>query len=189
MSDVTLVRELTFHVSASAETNDHEVRILADGRDLIGAGLMGLDPLELYRQSALLRGGRAMIARCSCGVSGCDNLPIEVRIGPRFAEWIGDRFHLSFPLDQYRSWITTAANDHSWEDQGRRAERLVHDHLAGTTLSDGKSLRWASSRIAPGQIQLSFEDGAGQTLVALTWDGSDPETAIRAAQKFLEDLS
>ncbi|MCX8568435.1 hypothetical protein [Aminobacter sp. MET-1] len=191
MSEVTLVRELTFHVAAAPHIDGYEVRIIADGRDLIGDGaeLMGLDPLELYDQSELLEGGRVLIARCSCGESGCDNLPIEVRIGPRSAEWVGDGLHLSFALDRYRSAIATAANDHSWEDGNRLATRLVHDYLAGTSLSDGKSLRWVGSRGSPGQLQLSFEDKTSQTLVALTWDGSDPQTAIRAARQFLENLA
>lgn len=190
MSDFTMVRDLVFHVSASVETNDHEVRILADGKDLIGdaPGLMGLDPWELYRQSELLEGGRAIIARCGCGVSGCDSLRVDIRIGAQFAEWIGKNIQLRFAADQYTAWISGAANDHSWEDAGRRAERLVHEHLAGTTLGDGKTLRWASSRIKAKQIQLSFVDDTGQTLLGLDWDGADPATAINAANKLLKQL-
>lgn len=191
MSDFTMVRDLAFFVSASVETNDHEVRILADGKDLIGddPGLMGLDPWELYRQNELLEGGRAIIARCGCGVSGCDSLRVDIRIGAQFAEWIGKNIQLRFAADQYTAWISGAANDHSWEDVGRRAERLVYERLSGASLSDGKTLRWASSRIKAKQIQLSFEDETGQTLLGLGWDGSDPKTAIHVADELLKKLA
>ncbi|WP_060337788.1 hypothetical protein [Burkholderia ubonensis] len=182
-----LARSLVFRVLASPETNDHEVRIVIDGEDIIDrlSHAIGLDPIDFFEQHALLQGGRAVIARCDCGVIGCGDRTAKVAIGGTFVEWdvnvIGIR---RFPSDAYRRWIVGAANERGWEDANRRAERLVSEVLAGMRLDDGKVFQWASARIAPGQISLSFWGDGEQSLLSINWDEVHTDTAVAAAMLF-----
>src|SRR5262249_40753310 len=81
-------------VRASAETNDHEGRCVAEGEDLIGRfwdDMMGLDPDDILVEPCPLRAGteprRATVARCSCGVVGCGSIEIEISRFPAHVEW------------------------------------------------------------------------------------------------------
>jgi hypothetical protein len=137
-----VVRSLEFPIRPSPETNDHEVRIVIDGKDILDRldDGMGLDPSEFFEQSALLKGGRVLIGRCSCGTIGCGDFATDVTIGEAFIEWRGDGGIFVFPTSTYSGLIVGAANDHSWEDVNRRTERLVSQALAGVTLEKRESV-------------------------------------------------
>ncbi|QVN18586.1 hypothetical protein [Burkholderia pyrrocinia] len=183
----SLVRSLAFRALASPETNDHEVRIVIDGEDIIDrlSPAIGLDPIDFFEQHALLQGGRAVIARCDCGVRGCGDWTAKITVGDTFVEWNADVIGtLRFPSDAYRRWTVGAANDRGWEDANRRAERLVSEVLAGMHLDDGKVFQWASARIAPGQIKLSFWGDGEQSFLSIDWDAVRVDTAVAAAMSF-----
>ncbi len=72
-------------VLASTDSNDHQVRFVADGEDLIRrfwGDMLGLDPDDiLLRPSQLLateQPHNATIARCCCGVIGCGSVDVQV---------------------------------------------------------------------------------------------------------------
>lgn len=77
--------ELRIEVRATPETNDHEVRLLADGKSLVdrfSSGLIGLDPDDLLTHPSPLRAessSRAVvIGRCSCGIVGGGSVEVEI---------------------------------------------------------------------------------------------------------------
>ncbi|KVD11193.1 hypothetical protein WJ89_10250 [Burkholderia ubonensis] len=51
-------------------------------------------------------------------------------------------------------------------------------------LDDGKVFQWASARIAPGQISLSFWGDGEQSLLSINWDEVHTDTAVAAAMLF-----
>jgi hypothetical protein len=87
-------RGFRIEVRPSPETNDHEVRFVADGEDLICRfwdGMMGLDPDDILFEPCPLRAGaeshQATVARCSCGVVGCGSIEVEINRSPEHVEW------------------------------------------------------------------------------------------------------
>ena len=69
-----LIRSLAFAICPSPETNDHELRILVDGDDILARveDTMGLDPPDFFEQPALLCGGPLLIAGASAASSAAD---------------------------------------------------------------------------------------------------------------------
>jgi hypothetical protein len=130
-----------------------------------------------------------LIGRCTCGVVGCGDYPVRVRKAES-VEWvIGDVVIAQFDPDQYDQAIASAANDHSWETQGRRIERLIGSLLGGARTSDGFHLEWASTRFKRGALTLHFVKDRGRPtyaykLVDISWDGRTDESALQAARRY-----
>lgn len=94
------VQTAQFRVLPSPETNDFEVRVFVDGRDLIAERwpkMMGMDPAEVLSEDVLGLHDmphRATVVRCGCGVTGCGG--VSVRISPAggnrviWDSWEGD---------------------------------------------------------------------------------------------------
>lgn len=176
------VRKLRLTVRRSAETNDSETRILIDGEDWLGEGYLGLDPPDLIGQLAVGARPRRNVGRCLCGAVGCDDLRVALHRDDQHVRWsLGER-EVVFDAADYDAELTRLAGDHSWEDDGRRAERLVGEVMRGAVLEDGASFMWASTRIARGTVHLSFERDEAQVLLEFGWDGADVEAAVRRAR-------
>lgn len=71
---------IAFKILPALESNDHEVRILTDGNDLLGEDYLGLDPPAFFGQSNFFVTGELMIGRCTCGCEGCSDYPVTVSI-------------------------------------------------------------------------------------------------------------
>src|SRR3954471_19062509 len=106
------------------EKNDHEVRFLAAGEDLIGVfwnDMMGLDPDDILVEPCLLHSEakphRATIARCNCGVIGCGSIDVEVKQSQGIVDWTwgreGSRQTISFLGATYDAEIERALSDTS----------------------------------------------------------------------------
>ena len=71
---------------------------------------------------------------------------------------------------------------------GLVAERLVGDLFAGLKTRNGADFQWASTRIGPGRVHLSFANARGhQSLFDFGWDGTTAESAVRGARAFQQE--
>lgn len=173
---------LGFVFNASQESNDHEVRPLISGADLldsIRASDLGLDPPQFFKQPGLLKGGEILIGRCSCGVLGCGDQQVEVEItGDQFIWFLAGDRRIEFDRTQYETAIAQNASNTAWESLERTAERLVGSLDFSGRAERGYVFQWASARIKKGKITLSFIDGCGhQVTIDIGWDRKNPENA------------
>jgi len=183
------MNRLEIRCDASPETNDHKASIFVDGKDWLGEEYMGLDPPKLFRQEALLSGGKTLVGRCKCGCEGCDDYLIDVVIDENEVKWKSPNgYLLRFDRPEYESEIFARRNDHSWEDKNRTAERLVDTVFDSVVLSDGWSYDWASARIGEGKITLSFSLNDQQKLIEFGWDTTDPVTAEKRARQIKQEM-
>jgi len=173
-------------ITPSLETNDHQVRIWIDGVDWLDDTSLGLDPAEFFRQSALRSTGPLIVGRCECGVIGCDDTTVEVQRTSKLVTWSNaNGLDLAFDLQSYDSEIQRANEDHSWENVNRTAERFANDELIGLEI-DGFRFQWASTRIKPETLSMSFLRLDQQRLIEIAWDGISSENARMQARRFRE---
>ena len=178
---------ISFKILPTIESNDHEVRILIDGNDLLGDDYLGLDPPAFFMQKNLFKTGELMIGRCTCGCEGCSDYPITVYIDVDFINWTDNNgLNLQFEKADYEKSITEAKNNYSWEDVNRRVERFVTELLKNTQTKESYTFDWASARIKEDAITLSYSKNGDQKLFELPWDSEVIETGITNAKYFLE---
>jgi hypothetical protein len=179
---------LSFDIRPSEESNDHQVRILVDGQDVLGDQYLGLDPPEFFAQFNAPK-EHLLIGRCTCGVVGCSDYSVSVRRSASIDWIVGDVVIARFDADEYGRTISAAANDHDWETQGRRIERLIGSQLAGTVTTDGYDFEWASTRLKRSALTLHFVKDKGlptyaYRLVDISWDGRTDESALQATRNY-----
>lgn len=183
---------LSFKVLPSAESNDHQARVLIDGDDWLGEESLGVDPHRLFRQDTFM-GGTLLIGRCECGAEGCDDVFVDVKENKNKIIWRGKSgLDLEFEKADYINAVEGAKMDFSWEDINRRVERLVGDIFTGTETVDGLSFEWASCRLKNKKVGLSFikkegERVLGQEIMEIDWDGESEADAIKNANTLLEN--
>jgi hypothetical protein len=123
------MHSLALHFEASPYSNDHQVRPVIDGIDLLrdfAEDSLGIDPPQFFRQPALGRKGKLLIGRCSCGDVGCGPVLIDVVVENRRVTWQFDTEHVyHFELQQYLECFERASLNTTWESVERTAERLV----------------------------------------------------------------
>lgn len=179
---------LAFSILPSPDTNDHEIRPLIDGEDILGKDFLGLDPPVFFNQETLTKGGYILIGRCTCGEAGCGNYGVTVELDREKVFWKDDSgLNLGFDRQAYESTIEAARNDHSWEDIKRRVERLTSVILHESQTKDGYIFDWASARIGENKITLSFSKDGFQQLFELAWDGRSDNNVEESAGKFLRE--
>jgi hypothetical protein len=185
---------LRLEVRPSPETNDHEVRVLVDGEDLINArwpDMIGLDPDDLLVSPSPLRAGTrhdaTVVARCDCGIVGCGSQEVRVvaqgeRVLWRFEE--GDE--LAFAAGAYLTEIECAERDTSWETPDRTAARLVRQGVDRQALArHGLRFDWSSARVAEGRftVALTLQPGPNQVLVSYRGPESPPTRSPRRSSR------
>lgn len=183
--------ELRIEVRASPETNDHEVRLLADGKSLVdsfSSGLIGLDPDDLLTDPSPLRAessSRAVIiGRCSCGIVGCGSVEVEIRRDHDRVIWMAmdSSQQVCFLADQYDAEVERALRDHSWETPERTAARLISIVVDRDLLARrGFVFSWASGRCRHGMMTaaLVLTPGPFQVLINVPWNGDNIESIVR----------
>jgi len=189
---------LEIRVLASPGTNDHEVRFLADGEDLIrrswGEVLLGLDPDHiLIRTSQLYATERphdATIARCGCGFVECGSEDVRVNRSAGAIQWTirHPRRAFRFPERVYDEEVERAVNDTSWETPDRTAARIVRDSVDAASLARHRLVfDWASARNRKARLTMSLrlEPGPYQILVHLPFRDETPQTVAGAALALL----
>jgi hypothetical protein len=184
-------------VRPSAETNDHEVRLIGDEDDLIDRfwdGMIGLDPDDILVEPCRLRPSghphAATIARCECGVIGCGSVEVEVRSDGDGVLWIEENRTLRFSADQYLAEIRRAQADTTWETADRTAARLVRAGVPSEWLTkNGLSFEWASGRTGSATLTVSLrlEPGPYQVLVSLPWRNQAPEEVAQSMLRLLQE--
>jgi len=198
-------RELRIQIRPSPETNDHEVRFVADGVDIIDShwgGMIGLDPDDVLVQPCELRGATrplaVTIARCSCGVIGCGSIEVKIRRSQNHVVWehAGDRvpdqpLRMSFLAESYDAEVERALHDHNWETPDRTAARLLASRVKRDILAESQlTFSWASGRIQAETftISLILEPGPCQVLLHVPWSGESPEEIAGTCAELLERL-
>lgn len=186
-------------VRPSAETNDHEVRFLADDTDVIEQycpNMMGLDPGEILIPGKLSQwhDTTITIGRCKCGVVSCGSIAVQLTHHGSAIQWslISDDSSeatiLRFPADKYENEVTRALNDTSWETPDRKAARLAAEAIDRDRLRDnGFTYEWASGRVRAGYFTLSLilEPGPYQVLVHIPWSDTSPAEIARTCAELV----
>ncbi len=172
---------IALQFESSPYSNDHQVRPVIDGIDLLrdmADDLLGLDPPQLFRQPALSRGGNLVVGRCSCGDAGCGAVRVDVEVADRFVTWqFGTERSYHFELQQYLECIERASLNTSWESVGRTVERLVSSVDFSRMADLGYRFEWASTRITRACVNLSFSKDGKQRLFQVEWDDRRAENA------------
>ncbi len=177
------VRKLRLMVRPNPDSNDSGTRILIDGADWLGENVLGLDPPDLNVQLARAPGQRLRVGRCDCGVVGCCDVRVTLKREGDRVSWSPEAGgEVVFDAREYDAELARMASDQSWEDVGRRAERLVEAEMRGAVLEEGALFMWASTRIERATVHLSFEQDGAQVLLGFGWDGADVEAAVRRAR-------
>lgn len=176
---------LTITVGDNPSSNDHEARLLIDGKDWLGSEYMGLDPPRLESELLTDRDGSIIVGRCSCGAEGCGDLIVEVIRSENLVSWSSpETTKVTFDASQYDAEVARFVNDKSWETTGRAVEREVEQIFSGIITIDSFRFDWASTRIQKGLVHLSFSKGLEQKLLEFGWDGASLANAIARAQQF-----
>ena len=188
--DKPMTNLLRFEVSPTLGMNDHQARLIVDKEDWLGPEHLGLDPPHLRSELTTAKEGLTIVGRCSCGCADCGDLFVNVQREALLVRWAivrrndGQSEPLTFDARQYDAEIERFARDHSWEDDLRRAERHVEGIFAGTTTEHGLQFNWASARIRPKTIILSFVGSNTGNQMEFGWDGVTLESAIAGAEAF-----
>lgn len=182
------MNSLSFRILASPDTNDHELRILIDGEDILGKDFLGLDPPSFFSQENIEKNGQLFIGRCSCGVEGCCDYPVNVVVNSDSVLWkVDNGLNLKFDKAEYLSVVSNVKVDYSWEDIKRRVERLTTDILRNTKTKDNYYFEWTSARIEDNKIVLSYRSEFDQKLFYVFWDGQTDANATEQVNHFLSE--
>jgi hypothetical protein len=180
------MNSLSFKILPTDESHDHEVRILIDDSDILGKDYLGIDPPEFFAQHNLLASGQILIGRCSCGVVGCADYPVNVNILAHKITWTNKNgLNLEFEKSAYDRILSSAKTDHSWESKERRVERLTSDILKNTKTTNDYKFDWTSARIKENVITVSYSKDGQQKLFEFYWDGQADQSAVNGANLFL----
>jgi hypothetical protein len=185
-----MTNRLRLRIQPSPETGDHQARIEIDGADWLDPDMLGLDPPDLLRELSRPNASTLLVGRCNCGVIGCGDVPVRLHRDATTVEWrtMADQGMLAFDASDYDAEVARFASDHAWEDLGRTVERLVGDLLAGLKTRNGSDFQWASTRIEPGRVHVSFTNTLGQqNLYDFGWDGATVESAVLGARSFQQE--
>lgn len=185
--------QLSFKFLPSEFSNDHQARVVIDGRDVLQSiddSLLGIDPVDFFSQPALRGAGPLLIGRCECGCVGCGDVGVQVSRTPQEVEWmsVSPELVFIFPLPEYDAIIEAGASNVTWESLERTAERLVSKLDYSGLEKCGFSFEWASARIKKDQITVSFKKGNVQQLYEAPWDHKKPADAVKAVQQMLVKL-
>lgn len=179
-----MTNTLTIAVEAAIETNDHQARLLIDGKDWLGQEFLGLDPPMLKTELLAEDVRNLTVGRCRCGAVGCSDLNVEIKRTEGSVHWSGHGASSPvFDAVQYDAEVTRFIHDTSWETVGRTAEREIERVFRGTTIRRFK-FDWASTRIQEGLIKLSYSKGDRQRILKFRWDGASVADAIDQAKAF-----
>ena len=178
---------LALQFEASPYSNDHQVRPVIDGIDLLrdfADDSLGIDPPQFFRQPALGRRGKLLIGRCSCGDVGCGAVRVDVAVADRRVTWhFETKRAYHFELQQYLECFERASLNTAWESVGRTAERLVSSIDFGRLSDQGYRFEWASTRITRACVTLCFVKDGRQRLFGVDWDdrrAEDAEQQVRS---------
>jgi hypothetical protein len=178
------MNSLSFQISPSPDSNDHQIRPIIDGTDWLGEEYLGLDPPMFFQEKALYQNGELSVGRCTCGCLGCGDYWVITSFTDTQVRWkIFPETELIFEKQNYLETVKIYSEDFSWEDLNRRVERLVSKIFAHQTIQNKYLFDWASARIEPNTVKLSFSNSKeGQKLFQFYWNGKSENDALKNAQ-------
>jgi hypothetical protein len=188
------VAKLTLHVTESAGSNDHQVRICVNGTDWLGPDHLGLDPPDFSRELIDPLAPSLHVGRCSCGCMGCGDVVVAVEATDRAVIWNENARRVAFDKAQYLSEIQRACLDQSWRPLNRQVEHKLDQFFADYILDACCTFRWTSTRCTLNQITLAFDTchtpavEYQQRLVEFDWDGQSVGTALAGADRHVAYL-
>ncbi len=95
---------ISLNIFPSAESNDHQVRILIDGNDVLGNAYLGIDPPIFFALPNLCCNGQLLIGRRTCGC--CGNFLVDVRVSKYKVIWMNNKLsRLIFNRYDYENTI------------------------------------------------------------------------------------
>lgn len=215
------ISEIGFRVDQDEQPDWPNLTILIDGEDVIGRAtrFKGFDPGAILGKNHPLLpihpARRVAVYRCSCGIGGCGCAACVISEHDDIIRWNdfrdfvgvyedptteehpagGQRLpvpNLVFDARQYRSAVTAASADRSWETMGRRRARMLRDRLEAH-LPEIERRGYRLGRVAPNwqdpnvcEVELRIPNG--QLVVAVPHNPSlDDESAVQqAAAAFVE---
>lgn len=184
-----ILNQLDYQIVPSPDSNDHEVRLIVDGVDILGDTRLGLDPLDFIRRVHSDASGNVVVGRCACGCIGCDDVIAKVRFDELSVQWglLGNAYR--FESNAYKTTLKEIAVDHSWEDIGRRVERLITETVEADQRWRGRKLDfdWVSTRCSRHQLTYSFRRNREQVIFSTGWDGSTEHDALAAHNRLFHE--
>jgi len=181
------LNRLTYKIEPAEFSNDHQVRLLINGVDVLGANHLGLDPIDFLRVVGPEMSGSVLVGRCDCGCIGCGDLAAQVILGDYEVTWLLLGKTYRFEIEAYKLMLGGLASDHAWEDIGRRVERILTERVHADTRWVTKDTRfdWVSTRCSRHQLTYSFTIDGEQVTFSTGWDGQTEESAISANNRVL----
>lgn len=183
------LNQLNYQIVHSPCSNDHQVRLIVDGTDILGEKRLGLDPLDFDRFVQPESSGDVLVGRCDCGCIGCDDVKANVQFEERSVIWslLGKVYH--FEIGAYTTIFRNLTSDHSWEDIGRRVERILTERVQADTrwVRDQTQFDWVSTRCSRNKLTYSFTIDGQQTTFSTGWDGQTEDDAIAANGRLLHE--
>ena len=160
------MNSLAYKIEPAEFSNDHQVRLLVDGADVLGTDYLGLDPIDFMRIVGPETAGSVLVGRCDCGCIGCDDVAAQVKLDDHEVTWLLRGKTYRFEIAAYKSTLGGVASDHAWEDIGRRVERILTERVHADTRFD-----WVSTRCSRHQLTYSFTIDGQQITFSTGWDG------------------
>ncbi|MCP9482685.1 hypothetical protein NNA36_12010 [Shimia sp. CNT1-13L.2] len=176
------MNQLSYQIGSSVFSNDHEVRVLIDGDDVLGPDYLGLDPVDFLEFVKPDKVGLMLVGRCDCGCIGCCDVFADVTLADHQVTWKLSGQTYQFEISAYKSTLSAIAFDHSWEDINRRVERILTERIQidDRWAKDDVHFNWVSTRCSRHQLTYSFTISGEQVTFATGWDSQTEADAIAA---------
>ena len=187
------MNKLELNIEPSFESYDFQVRIIIDCNDVYPE-LLGLDPIDFFKQDFYKPKSEIIIARCECGIIGCFDTTTKIEIADNMIFWsTSNSEKFKFNATEYANCIDQAKNDKTWENIERKMERIIGSEFINYTYLNEYKLDWVSVRNSENQIKISYtrDNPLGYTdqeIFKIDWNGVNQEEAIQKA-KNIRDTS
>jgi len=187
------MNKLILNIEPSFESYDFQVRVIIDDIDIFPE-LLGLDPVDFFKQDFDKANSQIIIARCECGVVGCFDTTSKIEIEDNFIIWnTSNSLKYWFNKNEYLNCISQTKNDKAWETLERKIERIIGSEFINYTYLNEYKLDWVSLRNKENEIKISYTRNnpkgyTDQEIIKINWDGTKEEEAILKARK-LRDTS
>jgi len=187
------MNRLNLNIEPSFESNDFQVRIIIDNDDIFPE-LLGLDPVDFFKQDFQKPNSEVIIARCECGVIGCFDTTAKIEIDETSIFWkISNSTKYRFNIAEYNTCINDTKNDESWETVERIMERKIGSEFINYKYLNEYKLDWVSLRNNDNKIKISYSKPnpkgyTDQEIFKIDWNGINQDEAINNARK-LRDTS
>ena len=187
------MNRLKLNIEPSFESHDFQVRIIIDSIDIFPE-LLGLDPVDFFKQDFQKSNSEIIIARCECGIIGCFDTTTKIETDETSILWsISNSVKYRFNIAEYNNCINETRNDKTWETDERKMERKIGSEFISYEYLNGYKLDWVSLRNNENEIKISYskynpKGYTDQEIIKIDWNGLNQDEAINNARK-LRDTS